>query len=59
MTKEKMDLRNEMNSTIDNDTTEINNESELHFIEDLENRRNASDIITTMAIGEEGGGGWW
>ena len=32
---------------------------ELHFIEDLENRRNASGLITTMAIGEEGGGGWW
>ena len=31
----------------------------VHFIEDLERRQNASGPITTLAIGEEGGGGWW
>lgn len=32
---------------------------QVHFIEDLERRQNASGPITTLAIGEEGGNGWW
>jgi hypothetical protein len=31
---------------------------DIHFIEDLEERENATPlVVTTLAIGEEGGGG--
>ena len=34
-------------------------EDRVHFIEDLEKRKNASGPLTTMAVGEESGGGGW
>ena len=34
-------------------------EERVHFIEDLEERKNASGPVTTMAVGEENGGGGW
>lgn len=30
------------------------NDDGVHFVEDLEERSNASPMVTTMAIGEEG-----
>jgi hypothetical protein len=33
-------------------------DNDIHFVEDLEERENASmPIATTLAVGEEGGGG--
>ncbi len=58
---EKSDLRNDVESTTDSNVEVVSKEhatESLHFIEDLETRRNAAGI-TTMAIGEETGGGWW
>jgi hypothetical protein len=34
------------------------NDADVHFVEDLEERKNASGPVTTMAIGEEQSGGW-
>ncbi len=34
-------------------------EKKVHFVEDLETRRNAGGPVTTHAVGEEGGGGGW
>ncbi|QLG49248.1 hypothetical protein [Natrinema halophilum] len=31
------------------------NNDGVHFVEDLEERSNASPMVTTLAIGEEGG----
>ena len=59
MENRNIDFQNEMNGTLDNEAKDDRQETEVHFIEDLEKRRNASGFLTTMAVGEEGGGGWW